>query len=106
MANSAFGCAALNVVGMPEPQKRTAESSTILRNAGGSCRCCASWNRRTAVTARPLFDHLLAQAQFGASVFWLRRLACLEAEQAAVEYWQVKRGGGSRGIVEIIAVKP
>jgi hypothetical protein len=56
--------------------------------------------------ARPLFDHLLAQGQFGASVFWLRRLACLEGEQAAVEYWQVKRGGGSRGIVEIIAEKP
>jgi hypothetical protein len=52
--------------------------------------------------ALPLFDHLAAQAQFGASVFWLRRLACFEGEQAAVEYWQVKRGGGSRGIVEII----
>ena len=48
-----------------------------------------------------LFDHADAQAQFGASVFWLRQLGCLEGEQAAVEYWQVKRGGGSRGIVEI-----
>jgi hypothetical protein len=62
----------------------------------------------TLVTAgaRRLFDHLAAQAQFGASVFWLRRLACLEGEQAAIEYWQVKRGGGSRGIIEIIAEKP
>jgi hypothetical protein len=59
----------------------------------------------TAATRR-LFDHSAAQGQFGASVFWLRCLACLEGEQAAVEYWQVKRGGGSRGIVEIIAEEP
>ncbi|HVA45443.1 MAG TPA: hypothetical protein VNH11_03580 [Pirellulales bacterium] len=32
----------------------------------------------------------------------LRRLACFDGEQAAVEYWQVKRGGRARGIVEII----
>jgi len=56
--------------------------------------------------ARRLFDHSAAQAQFGASVFWLRRLACLDGEQAAVQYWQVKRGGGSRGIIEIIREKP
>jgi len=56
--------------------------------------------------ARSLFDHTIAQAQLGASVFWFRRLACLEGEQAAVEYWQVKRGGGSRGIIEIIGDKP
>ncbi|HUY92267.1 MAG TPA: hypothetical protein VMV10_26235 [Pirellulales bacterium] len=56
--------------------------------------------------ARRLFDHVAAQDQFGASVFWLRQLGCLEGEQAAVEYWQVKRGGGSRGIVEIIAENP
>jgi hypothetical protein len=49
-----------------------------------------------------LFDHAGAHAHFGASVFWLRRLAAWEGEQAAVEYWQVKRGGKQRGIVEII----
>jgi hypothetical protein len=32
-------------------------------------------------------------------LFWFRQLACLEGEQDAVEYWQVKRGGGSRGII-------
>lgn len=53
-----------------------------------------------------LFDHAAAQAHFGASVFWLRRLAAWEGEQAAVEYWQVKRGGGQRGIVEIIPEAP
>lgn len=48
-----------------------------------------------------LFDHLAADAHFGASVFWLRRLGALEGEQAAVEYWQVKRDGRRRGVVEI-----
>jgi hypothetical protein len=56
--------------------------------------------------AQRLFDHLTAQQQFGASLFWVRRLACFEGEQEAVEYWQVKRGGGSRGIIEIIVEKP
>jgi uncharacterized protein DUF6932 len=53
--------------------------------------------------ARGLFDHSVAQAQFGASIFWLRQLACLGGKQAAVEYWQVKRGSGWRGIIEIVA---
>jgi hypothetical protein len=46
------------------------------------------------------------QAHFGASVFWLRCLAAWEGEQAAVEYWQAKRGGGQRGIVEITPEAP
>ena len=48
-----------------------------------------------------LFDHGAAQAHFGASVFWLRRLAAWPNEPAAVEFWQVKRDGGRRGIVEV-----
>jgi len=40
------------------------------------------------------------QAHFGASVFWLRRLAALGGEDAAVEYWGIKRDGGVRGLVE------
>ena len=48
-----------------------------------------------------VFDHAAADARFGASVFWVRRLAAFGGEQAAVEYWQVKREGGHRGIVEI-----
>jgi hypothetical protein len=55
---------------------------------------------------RLLFDHAAAQVHFGASVFWLRRLAALQGEQAAVEDWQVKRGGGHRGIIEIISEAP
>ncbi|HUT11111.1 MAG TPA: hypothetical protein VMY42_11485 [Thermoguttaceae bacterium] len=53
-----------------------------------------------------LFDHAAADSHFGASVFWVRRLAALGGEQATVEYWQVKRGGGQRGIVEIIEETP
>ena len=51
--------------------------------------------------AQLLFDHAAAQAHFGASVFWVRRLAAWQGEQPAVEFWQIKRGGGRRGIVEI-----
>jgi hypothetical protein len=49
-----------------------------------------------------LFDHAAADAHFGASVFWVRRLAAFGGEQAMVEYWQVKRGRGRRGIIEIV----
>jgi hypothetical protein len=56
--------------------------------------------------ASPLFDHAAAQAHFGASVFWVRHRAAWPDEQAAVEFWQVKRGGGRRGIVEINTEAP
>jgi predicted nucleotidyltransferase len=52
--------------------------------------------------AELLFDHRTAQDHFGASVFWLRKLAAWEGEQAALEYWQAKRGGGRRGVVVIL----
>jgi hypothetical protein len=55
--------------------------------------------------ARLHFDHAAAQAHFGASVFWLRRLAAWPDEQGAIEFWQVKRGGGRRGIIEITSVE-
>ena len=49
-----------------------------------------------------LFDHATADVHFGASVFWVRRLAAIGGEQATIEYWQAKRGGGQRGIIEIV----
>ncbi|MCA9159973.1 MAG: hypothetical protein KDA72_16685 [Planctomycetales bacterium] len=49
-----------------------------------------------------LFDHAAADAHFGASVFWVRRPTAFGGEQALVEYWQVKRDGGQRGIIEIV----
>jgi hypothetical protein len=53
--------------------------------------------------SRLLFDHAAAESHFGGSVFWIRRLAAFEGEQAAIEHWQIKRNGGQRGIIEIIA---
>jgi hypothetical protein len=49
-----------------------------------------------------LFDHSAAEANFGATIFWVRRSTALGGEQAWIEEWQVKRGGGRRGIVEIV----
>lgn len=52
---------------------------------------------------RLLFDHGTAQDHFGCSVFWVRRMAALGGEEAAIEDWQIKRDGTERGIVEITA---
>jgi hypothetical protein len=42
------------------------------------------------------------RAHFGASVFWVRRLAALGGEEQAIAGWQIKRDGKFRGIVEIV----
>lgn len=52
--------------------------------------------------ARILFDHSGAQAHFGASVFWVRRVGALGGEDEAVSYWQTTRSGGLRGIIEVM----
>jgi hypothetical protein len=49
-----------------------------------------------------VFQHQEADAHFGASVFWTRRSGAIGGEQAMIEYWQVRREGGQRGIVEIV----
>jgi hypothetical protein len=49
-----------------------------------------------------IFSHQDADSHFGASIFWVRRLAALGGEQAMIEYWQTRREGGRRGIVEIL----
>jgi hypothetical protein len=48
------------------------------------------------------FQHLEADAHFGASVFWTSRSGAIGGEQTMVEYWQARREGGQRGIVEIV----
>jgi hypothetical protein len=53
-----------------------------------------------------VFQHQDAQARFGASVFWTRRAGAIGGEQAMIEYWQVRREGGQRGIVEIVPETP
>ena len=49
-----------------------------------------------------IFDHEKAQSVLGASIFWIRKLAAINSEQQAVEYWQIKRDNTRRGIVEEI----
>lgn len=49
-----------------------------------------------------LWNHADAQAYFGASVFWMRRLSAFPKEMEAVAHWQIRRDGDSRGIVEIV----
>lgn len=53
--------------------------------------------------SRGLFDHPVAQARFGASIFWMRPgLLIGETVEEFVEYWQIKRDGSKRGIVDVI----
>jgi len=49
-----------------------------------------------------IFDHVAVQNYAGASIFWIRRLAALEGEDAVVKHWQIKRDGTKRGIVEVV----
>lgn len=49
-----------------------------------------------------VFQHMEADAHFGASVFWTKRSGALGGEHAMIEYWQARREGGQRGIVEIV----
>lgn len=51
---------------------------------------------------RLLFEHGTAQTHFGCSLFWVRRLAALDGEQATIEHWQIKRNRELRGIIEIV----
>jgi len=50
-----------------------------------------------------IFNHMTAHNYEGASVFWIRRLAAFDGEDEAVAYWQIKRNGKKRGIVEVIS---
>jgi hypothetical protein len=56
---------------------------------------------RVTGETRILFEHASAQNYFGASIFWVRRMAALGGD-AVIEDWQLKRDGTKRGIVEII----
>jgi len=58
--------------------------------------------RELPVRVALLFNHMAAQNYEGASIFWMRRLSLVEKEEKAIEYWQLKRDGTKRGIVEVI----
>ncbi len=56
-----------------------------------------------SVEAEPLFDHLRAQREFGASVFAIRPLhILLETVDSFILHWQIKRDKSQRGIVELL----
>ena len=63
---------------------------------------CLICRRERAGEAALVFQHAEADAHFGASVFWTRRSGAIGGEQAMIEYLQVRREGGQRGIVEIV----
>ena len=51
---------------------------------------------------RVLFSHADADTRFGASVFWIRRGILEDDEVAAfLDFWQTRRDGAKRGIVEV-----
>jgi hypothetical protein len=54
--------------------------------------------------SRTLFSHSEADARFGASVFWIRRGILPDVEMGGfLDFWQTRRDGGTRGIVEVIS---
>jgi predicted nucleotidyltransferase len=53
--------------------------------------------------SRKLFNHSEAEAEFGASIFWIRpSMLVLDTLEDFVSHWQIKRNLGRRGIVEVI----
>jgi len=55
------------------------------------------------IEVRGLFDHAVAQARYGVSIFWVRLgLLFCESIEDFVAYWQIKRDGSRRGIIEVI----
>ena len=52
-----------------------------------------------------VFRHADADTQLGASVFWTTRSGGMGGVDAFIDHWQVRRGGGLRGIVEILPEK-
>ena len=57
--------------------------------------------------SRTLFSHAEADARFGASVFWVRRGILPDGEMAGfLDFWQTRRDGERRGIVEVNSAPP
>ncbi|HXG68663.1 MAG TPA: hypothetical protein VNO70_26440 [Blastocatellia bacterium] len=51
----------------------------------------------------PLFHHLRAQQELGASVFWtLPYAVLLETVDEFIAHWQIKRDQTRHGIIEVI----
>ena len=56
---------------------------------------------RSRQCAAMVFDHLAAQHYGGASIFWIRWMAAIDGEEAALQYWQITREQTKRGMVDI-----
>jgi hypothetical protein len=58
--------------------------------------------QQVASEAAIIFDHVAAQHYEGASVFWIQRMAAIDGEDTAIQYWQSTREQTKGGIVEVI----
>ncbi len=76
-----------------KPEPNDIDILLIMRNDFDVCVA----DMRTAI----LFDHDHADAQLGASIFWIRPALLLEPLESFIGYWQTKRDGTRRGIVEV-----
>jgi len=60
--------------------------------------------RKVNKVATSRISHALAQARYGASIFWMRPGMLIEASiEEFIAYWEVKRDGSRRGIVEVVS---
>jgi hypothetical protein len=53
--------------------------------------------------AAVIFNHMPAQNYEGSSIFWVKRMAAFGGEDETIAFWQGKRNGEKRGIVEVIS---
>jgi len=55
------------------------------------------------VEIRGLFNHAVAQARYGVSIFWIRPGVLIDENvEDFLAYWQIKRYGSRRGMVEVV----
>jgi hypothetical protein len=77
-----------------EPQPKDVDVILVMRNEFRPENCTAE--------SVVLFDHARADAELGASVFWVRPDMLLgEPLEQFLAFWQTKRDGKRRGLVEI-----
>lgn len=76
-----------------KPEPRDVDIVLIMRNDFDVSAC----EPEVAV----LFDHERADAELGASIFWIRPALLLEPLDTFINHWQKKRDGTRRGIIEV-----
>jgi hypothetical protein len=59
--------------------------------------------RECPVECAGLFEHAVAQARYGASIFWMRPSTLInETLEAFIAHWQIKRDKTQRGILDVV----